>query len=37
VRGSGGVFDIVVDGRLAYSKAATGQFPSDSDVRKALG
>jgi predicted Rdx family selenoprotein len=30
------VFDIVVDGRLTYSKAATGGFPSEADVKKAV-
>ncbi len=36
-RSGGGVFEITVDGRLAYSKRATGQFPSDEDVLHALG
>ena len=31
-RGGGGVFEITVDGRLAYSKKATGAFPTDEQV-----
>jgi len=34
--GVGGVFEITVDGRLAFSKKATGRFPSDEEV-DALG
>jgi len=30
--GVGGIFDIVVDGRKAYSKHTTGRFPSDAEV-----
>ena len=36
-RSGGGVFEITVDGRLAYSKKATGDFPSDEQVRRTLG
>ena len=36
VRGGGGVFEITVDGRLAYSKKATGQFPTDDEVKACL-
>jgi predicted Rdx family selenoprotein len=36
-KSSGGVFDIVVDGRLAYSKSSTGDFPSANDIAKAVG
>jgi selT/selW/selH-like putative selenoprotein len=35
-RGGGGVFEITVDGRLAYSKKATGAFPTDEQVRTAV-
>ena len=31
-KGSGGVFDVVVDGRLVYSKHQTGRFPEESEV-----
>jgi predicted Rdx family selenoprotein len=31
-KGVGGIFDIVVDGRKAYSKGATGRFPTDAEV-----
>jgi selT/selW/selH-like putative selenoprotein len=36
-RSGGGVFEITVDGRLAYSKKATGRFPTDQEVVDALG
>jgi predicted Rdx family selenoprotein len=32
--GKTGQFDIVVDGRLAYSKHQTGRFPSEPDLEK---
>jgi selT/selW/selH-like putative selenoprotein len=35
-RSGGGVFEITVDGRLGFSKKATGQFPSDEDALRAL-
>jgi len=28
----GGVFEVVVDGALRYSKKATGRFPTDEEV-----
>jgi selT/selW/selH-like putative selenoprotein len=36
-RSGGGVFEITVDGRLTYSKKATGAFPEDKQVLAALG
>jgi selT/selW/selH-like putative selenoprotein len=36
-RSGGGVFEITVDGRLAYSKKSTGRFPTDEEVLDALG
>jgi selT/selW/selH-like putative selenoprotein len=36
-RSGGGVFEITVNGRLAYSKKATGRFPTDEEVLAALG
>jgi selT/selW/selH-like putative selenoprotein len=35
-RSGGGVFEITVDGRLAYSKKATGEFPTDEEVKTAM-
>ncbi|MBK9968706.1 MAG: hypothetical protein IPP07_29135 [Holophagales bacterium] len=35
--GSGGVFDVVVDGRLVYSKRETGRFPEPGEVPKLIG
>jgi selT/selW/selH-like putative selenoprotein len=31
------VFEITVDGRLAWSKKATGRFPTDDEVRQTVG
>jgi selT/selW/selH-like putative selenoprotein len=31
-RSRGGVFEIRVDGRLAYSKKATGRFPTNEEI-----
>ena len=36
-RSGGGVFEITADGRLAYSKKATGRFPTDDEVLATLG
>jgi len=36
VPGVGGVFEIIVDGKLLYSKKQTGRFPTDEEV-DALG
>jgi selT/selW/selH-like putative selenoprotein len=35
-RSSGGVFEIRVDGRLAYSKKATGRFPTRDEITGCL-
>jgi selT/selW/selH-like putative selenoprotein len=32
VPGVAGIFDIMVDGRLRYSKKQTGRFPTDEEV-----
>jgi selT/selW/selH-like putative selenoprotein len=31
-RSGGGVFEVTVDGRLGYSKKATGRFPTEAEV-----
>jgi selT/selW/selH-like putative selenoprotein len=36
-KSSGGVFEIAVDGKLAYSKKATDRFPTDEEVLAAIG
>lgn len=36
IEGAGGVFDLRVDGRLAWSKARTGRFPRADDLTRAL-
>jgi len=32
--GKSGQFDVVVDGKLMYSRHQTGRFPSDQDIDK---
>ena len=32
VEGSGGVFEVTVEGRLVYSKKETGRFPEKGEV-----
>ncbi len=32
IDGSGGVFEVKVDGKLIYSKKATGRFPENDEV-----
>jgi selenoprotein W-related protein len=36
-RGDRGVFDVAVDGKVIFSKHATGRFPDDQEIIKALG
>ena len=36
-KSGGGVFEITVDGRLAFSKKETGRFPTEDEVVRALG
>jgi selT/selW/selH-like putative selenoprotein len=31
-QGGGGVFEIRIDGRLVYSKKASGRFPTDAEI-----
>ncbi len=31
-RSGGGVFEITVEGKLRYSKKASGRFPSDDEI-----
>ena len=35
-KSGGGVFEITVDGRLAWAKKATGRFPTDEEVLATL-
>ena len=32
IEGGGGVFDVVADGRLIFSKQQTGRFPDHEEV-----
>ncbi|MCD6186584.1 MAG: Rdx family protein [Desulfuromusa sp.] len=34
---SGGVFEVIVDGKLIYSKKATGVFPDELTIMGMLG
>jgi selT/selW/selH-like putative selenoprotein len=36
VRGDRGAFDVLVDGRLIFSKHATGRFPDDGEIVEAI-
>ena len=36
-RSGGGVFEISVDGRLGYSKKATGRFPTPDEIVQSVG
>jgi selT/selW/selH-like putative selenoprotein len=35
-KSGGGVFEITVDGRLVFSKKATGRFPTEQEVVSGL-
>jgi selT/selW/selH-like putative selenoprotein len=35
-KGSGGVFEVTVDGKLIYSKKETGQFPRYGEIPLAI-
>jgi len=35
-KGLGGIFDIIVDGDLRFSKHKAGRFPSDPEVEAVL-
>jgi len=37
IPGSGGIFDVVVDGRLVFSKGKTGRFPEEREVLGLIG
>lgn len=36
IKGSGGVFEVVADGKLIFSKKAVGRFPEDDEILHAL-
>ena len=36
VKGDNGVFDVVADGELVFSKHAEGRFPDDEEIVRAL-
>jgi selT/selW/selH-like putative selenoprotein len=36
VAGSGGVFDVVVDGKKIFSKSAASRFPEEGEIVKLI-
>lgn len=36
IQGGGGIFDVVVDGKLLYSKHDTGRFPEHHEIIHAI-
>ena len=36
VEGSNGVFEVMVDGELVFSKKATNRFPDDGEVERLI-
>jgi len=36
IKSSGGVFEVLVDGELVYSKKATGDFPDEAQLMKQI-
>lgn len=36
IKGGGGIFDVVVDGNLIYSKHQTNRFPTDEEILSQL-
>ncbi len=36
IKGGGGVFDVVVDGQLVFSKHRVGRFPEPGEVVEAI-
>lgn len=36
IRGDGGVFDVVVDGRIVFSKHDSGRYPELDEILEAL-
>jgi selT/selW/selH-like putative selenoprotein len=36
IAGSNGIFDVIVDEKLVYSKSETGRFPEPGEVAKKI-
>jgi len=36
IPGSGGVFDVTVDGKLVFSRRKTGRFPDPGEIARQL-
>lgn len=37
MKSSGGVFEVTIDGRLVFSKKATGRFPEPDEIIEEFG
>jgi selenoprotein W-related protein len=37
IEGSGGIFDVIVDGAKVFSKHETGRFPDEQEIVDQLG
>jgi len=37
ISSSGGVFEVVIDGKLIFSKKATGRFPQPEEIFAKIG
>jgi len=36
IKGSNGVFEVIVDGELVFSKRSVGRFPDDGEVAESI-
>jgi selT/selW/selH-like putative selenoprotein len=36
IKGANGVFEVIVDGDLVFSKRSTGRFPDDGEVAESI-
>jgi len=36
IKGGGGIFDVVVDGKLLFSKQKVGRFPTNEEILSQL-
>jgi len=36
IKGSNGIFDVEIDGKLVYSKSKTGRFPNRGELSKLI-
>ncbi|MBN1443700.1 MAG: Rdx family protein [Planctomycetes bacterium] len=36
IKGGGGIFDIIADGKMIFSKHEVGRFPEEAEILEAL-